>query len=77
MKTGGSVGVPDRGEMRAEQTTGERQSYTAGGKRYVPARACAEQGRAADCLQRLLRSRFWQQLTPGVGFRFADYTSIV
>lgn len=28
--------------MRAEQTTGERQSYTAGGKRYVPARACAE-----------------------------------
>jgi SAM-dependent methyltransferase len=43
MKTGVSFGVPDRGGMRAEQTTGERQSYTAGGKRYVPARACAEQ----------------------------------
>ena len=42
MKTGGSVGVPDRGGMRAEQTTGERQSYTAGGKRHVPARSCAE-----------------------------------
>jgi hypothetical protein len=35
----------------------------------VPAKAtqhCAEQGPGADCLQRPLRSRFRQQLRPGV-----------
>jgi hypothetical protein len=53
--------------VRQGATMGTGSREREGVSPYGPWDTPAEPRRAADCLQRPLRSRFRQQLTPGVG----------